>query len=128
MILPKGIVLVSCTILPLQAQGSHWKAHDGWGLHSDKVLHVAAGAVVAGGTYAIAKGCGASPKKAAIIAQAAAFTAGILKERYDSHHGGWRDPADAAYTGAVGGSFAWVVYRSDPDRHKQFATAPKLDP
>lgn len=128
MILPKGIVLlVSCTILPLQAQGSHWKAHDGWGLRDDKLLHIGAGAIVAGAVYPIAKSFGASPKWAAIIAQLAAFTAGIAKERYDSHHGGWKDPADATYTGAVGGSFAWVAYRSDPDRKKEFATAPRLE-
>ena len=126
--LPKGIVLISCTILPLQAQGSHWRAHDGWGPHSDKVLHFSAGAAVGGGAYAVAKGCGASPKQAWFTATVTALAVGILKERYDSHHGGWRDPADAAYTGLGGFSFGWAVYRSDPDKPKRFATAPKLEP
>ena len=128
MILPKGIVLVSCTILPLQAQGSHWKAHDGWAPRSDKVLHFGAGAFAGGTAYAVARECGASPRKAWFTATVTALAVGILKERYDSHHGGWRDPADAAYTGAGGFVFGCAVYRSDPDKPKRFATAPKLEP
>lgn len=128
MILPTGIVLISCTILPLEAQGSHWKAHDGWAPRSDKVLHFGAGAFAGGTAYAVARECGASPRKAWFTATVTALAVGILKERYDSHHGGWRDPADAAYTGLGGFSFGWAVYRSDPDKPKRFATAPKLEP
>lgn len=122
--LPHGIVLVSCTILPLPAQGSHWKAHDGWAPRSDKVLHFGAGAFAGGTAYAVARECGASPRKAWFTATVTALAVGILKERYDSHKGGWRDPADAAYTGAGGFVFGCAVYRSDPDRPKRFATAP----
>ena len=126
--LPHGIVLVSCTILPLPAQGSHWKAHDGWAPRSDKVLHFGAGAFAGGTAYAVARECGASPRKAWFTATVTALAVGILKERYDSHKGGWRDPADAAYTGAGGFVFGCAVYRSDPDKPKRFATAPKLEP
>jgi len=126
--LPHGIVLISCTILPLQAQGSHWKAHDGWAPRSDKVLHFGAGAFAGGTAYAVARECGASPRKAWFTATVTALAVGILKERYDSHHGGWRDPADAAYTVAGGFVFGCAVYRSDPDQPKRFATAPKLEP
>ena len=126
--LPRGIVLISCTILPLQAQGSHWKAHDGWAPRSDKVLHFGAGAFAGGTAYAVARECGASPRKAWFTATVTALAVGILKERYDSHKGGWRDPADAAYTGAGGFVFGCAVYRSDPDKPKRFATAPKLEP
>ena len=128
MILPTGIVLISCTILPLEAQGSHWKAHDGWAPRSDKVLHFGAGAFAGGTAYAVARECGASPRKAWFTATVTALAVGILKERYDSHKGGWRDPADAAYTGAGGFVFGCAVYRSDPDKPKRFATAPKLEP
>ena len=128
MILPTGIVLISCTILPLEAQGSHWKAHDGWAPRSDKVLHFGAGAFAGGTAYAVARECGASPRKAWFTATVTALAVGILKERYDSHHGGWRDPADAAYTVAGGFVFGCAVYRSDPDQPKRFATAPKLEP
>lgn len=120
--------LAIASYLPLAAQGSHWKAHDGWGLHSDKVLHFAAGAVWGGAAYAVAKGCGASPKQAWFWSTMTALTVGVLKERYDSHRGGWRDPADATYTGLGGFSFGYAVYRSDPNKPKKFATAPKLEP
>lgn len=120
----KLAILAIFLALPVWGQGSHWKAHDGWGLHSDKVLHLGAGATVGAAAYAITKGCGGSPKKAWVAATLSALAVGILKERYDSHKGGWRDPADAAYTGLGGFTIGWAIHMGDKKK-QEFATAPK---
>ena len=78
------------------------------------------------GAHTVTRCCTSAPGR--WWATGTALAVGILKERYDSHHGGWRDPADAAYTVAGGFVFGCAVYRSDPDQPKRFATAPKLEP
>lgn len=107
---------------PAAAQGA-WHAHDGWGLRSDKVLHVSAGALAAGPVYAITREATGSPKRAWIAATLAAFAAGYLKERFDGRQGGSQDPADMAYTGAGGFALGFALYRRDT-RKPSFATAP----
>ena len=108
----------------LTAQTSWRGTSNDWSpFHNDKGTHIWAGAMIGALAYVTADKLGYKHPWAHAIFWAA--LAAYLKERYDLKHGGRPEYADAAWT--VGGSagISFLLWKSDPARKPEFATAPK---
>lgn len=107
------LALVTLSSAKIVADGT-----DSW-IGRDKLLHFAAGSVLAGGGYGVSALVLEKRQTRAAAGLAVSLSASAAKEWRDRSHGGtasWRDFAWGSVGAAAGVTIAWIIDRS---RHSQ---------